>query len=334
MPESLFILYSRGECGFTLPSNRWIVRYEQHPIWKLLPTTYWVHYRLANLARSDDIDVFWAPNTFIPRGLPDAVRTVATVLDFRHILEPENMPPITLRAHRNWFESDVRRANRVVAISEGTSKRMQDLLGRRADAIALPAVATLPRISDSLHASQILAQLGVYQPFLLTVGRSPCKNLEGAIAAVALLKSQGRLADHQLVLAGAPAWVGGRLLKKRDSAPDWIKPLGHVEDDTLSALYSLADSLIFPSFYEGFGMPVLEARAMGCRVITTNAPELREAGGDDATYVEPTPQGIAEGLKLVLGRPAPEIRNVGHDWSDAAKAMAAVFRSAAGINAS
>lgn len=79
-------------------------------------------------------------------------------------------------------------------------------------------------------------------------------------------------------------------------------------------------------------MPVVEARAMGCRVVTTDIPELHEAGGADATYVEPTPEGIATGLEDALSRPAPLPHRLEHDWNDAATAMVKVLRDAAAIS--
>lgn len=328
MPDSTFVLYARRECGVSLPSSRWSICFDMHPIWSRLPIAYWIRYRIGTLAQSSDIDVFWAPNTFLPKGLANVVPCITTVLDFRHELEPKDLPPITRHAHRKWFDRDVLSAARVVAISEGTSSRMQALLGRRADAIALPAVSVLPRIGDRNDAIRALAALGVRHPFLLTVGGSPCKNLAGAVDAVAMMKAKGSLANHQLVMVGAGVWGKRNRFKKRGGVNDWIRELGHVENSTLAALYLLADALVFPSFYEGFGMPVFEARAMGCRVVTTDSPELREAGGTDATYVEPTPAGIAAGLEAALSRPAPLVQKLEHDWSDAAEVMATVFRSA------
>jgi glycosyltransferase involved in cell wall biosynthesis len=77
-------------------------------------------------------------------------------------------------------------------------------------------------------------------------------------------------------------------------------------------LYSGADAFIYPSTYEGFGMPVLEARACGARIVTSNIPELREAGGDDAIYVVPTEDGIREGISRAIERCATSVV----DWQD------------------
>jgi glycosyltransferase involved in cell wall biosynthesis len=76
--------------------------------------------------------------------------------------------------------------------------------------------------------------------------------------------------------------------------------LGFIEDKDLVALYSGCDAFVYPSKYEGFGMPVLEARACGARVVTSDSPELREAGGNDAIYVPPTEDGVINGILAAL----------------------------------
>jgi len=328
IPDATFVLYARQQCSFVEPSTRWVIRCDRHPIWSRMPVPYWIRHRIGSLAQLDAIDVFWTPNTILPEGLPNSVPCVMTVHDFRHVLEPENLSPIIRHAYRKWVEGDVRRVTRVVTNSEGTSDRMQSLLGRSADAVALPAVPLLPIVKDNADAARSLLTLGVRRPFLLTVGGSPCKNLGSVVDAVAMAKARGELPDHQVVMVGRETQRMRFGTRKRARAISWMRPLGYVDDATLAALYSLADALVFPSSYEGFGMPVYEARAMGCRVITTESPELREAGGDDATYVVPTPEGIASGLESALSRPPPRPSTLKHDWSDAAEVMAKVFQSA------
>lgn len=327
MPDSSFVLYARRECSVALPSERWTVRYDRHPMWSRLPVTFWIHYRLGALVKPDALDILWTPNTLIPRDITGRIPCVTSVLDFNHLLVPKTLPPITRFAHRAWMDADAQRATRTVAISQGTSLRMQDHLGRPADAIAFPAASEMPRAPGLDETAEILAALGVSRPFLLTVGtRAPRKNLENVVKAVVLLKSQGRLANHQLVMAGPEAWDRRNRTVERIGGAGWLKPLGYVDDRTLAVLYSYADALVFPSLYEGFGMPVVEARAMGCRVVTTDLPELHEAGGPDATYVEPTPEGIAAGLEDAISGPAPSPCTLKHDWHDAALVMATVFR--------
>lgn len=329
LPEARFVLYAPAACDVALPSERWSVRCDLHPVLKRLPTSEWIHYRLGARLALEDLDVFWAANTLLPR-LVGALPCVTTVYDLNHLLFPDTMPALTRAAHRRWFASDVRRAARVVAISEGTAARLKAHLGCRVDAIARPAVPLRGTPPDRSTAAISLAALGVRQPFLLTVGtREPRKNLTSAVAAVSALKAKGRLSDHQLVMAGAGGWGGSRRSNLAMEEKNWIEVLGYVDDATLMALYTLADVLLFPSLYEGYGIPLGEAQMYGCRAVATNSPELREAGGPDALYIEPTTEAIAWGIEMALSMPAPSARRPDHDWNDAAMVMATVLRQAA-----
>ena len=92
---------------------------------------------------------------------------------------------------------------------------------------------------------------------------------------------------------------------------------GYVPDELMPFLYAGADALVFPSLYEGFGMPVLEARACGARVVTTDIPELREAGDEYVIYVQPTLEGVKAGILRAIDSPNPPPA-VGRSWKDSA----------------
>jgi glycosyltransferase involved in cell wall biosynthesis len=89
----------------------------------------------------------------------------------------------------------------------------------------------------------------------------------------------------------------------------------------MPSLYAEADALVFPSLYEGFGMPVLEARIAGTRVVTSDIPELREAGDEHVIYVKPTFEGIQAGILHAIGLPKPPPA-AGRSWKDAARILA------------
>ena len=110
----------------------------------------------------------------------------------------------------------------------------------------------------------------------------------------------------------------------QNNARSGVIALGYVPDDDLPALYSGCDVFVFPSIYEGFGIPVLEARACGARVVATDIPEIREAGGDSTTYVMPTSEGIRSGIMRVLSQ--PQTASTGtmrpHTWEESAVTFA------------
>ena len=123
--------------------------------------------------------------------------------------------------------------------------------------------------------------------YFLTVGTiEPRKNFVKVIDAFVKLKRSGALAGYELKMAGVDGWKNQDIKKRIGDAPG-IQWLGHVSDKALIQLYDSATAMIYPSYYEGFGLPVLEAMARGCPVITSNVSSLPEVGGDAALYVDP-----------------------------------------------
>jgi glycosyltransferase involved in cell wall biosynthesis len=133
--------------------------------------------------------------------------------------------------------------------------------------------------------------------FLCAATNEPRKNIRAAIEAFLELRASGRIGESELVLAGDAGWKNGRVLQLLAQTPEgWIRQLGYVSNSELAWLFKHCQAFLFPSFYEGFGMPVQEARVLGARVVCTDMPELREAGDDFCQYVPPTVAGIQEGL--------------------------------------
>jgi glycosyltransferase involved in cell wall biosynthesis len=118
------------------------------------------------------------------------------------------------------------------------------------------------------------------------------------------------------------------MLAENDSS---VRDTGYVDDEELAALYSGAAVFVLPSSYEGFGMPVLEARACGAPVVTTDLAELREAGGPDCVYIQPTEDGIRNGILTALSLPRPgPLAPASRTWDVSACALAEVLFAAAG----
>jgi glycosyltransferase involved in cell wall biosynthesis len=140
-------------------------------------------------------------------------------------------------------------------------------------------------------------------PYILFVGViEPRKNLQGLIEAFELIKQHHKL-PHKLVVVGRKGWLSEGIYEKFESSPvrdDIIFP-GFIADEELPTLYSAAAALAMPSFYEGFGLPLLEAMACGTPVVSSNAASLPEVVGDAGPKVDPNDvEALAESLAQVL----------------------------------
>jgi glycosyltransferase involved in cell wall biosynthesis len=334
LPEAMFFAYSRlASAAVRLPSPRWQLRREPVAAFRRLPSFVWLKTRCRAMCAPDRLDVFWAGRTIHP-GLGDRVRTVCTVHDLNHLVVPDTMQFQTRWSNRLWFRRDILTADCVLANSFGTAERTRRMLGAEVNGVVPPGVTTEfhpSEVGSALAIPEKLSRLGVKRPYLLSVATpEPRKNLDIVLRAYIDLKKSGQLSDHRLVLAGPTGWKN-RVLEQRleEARAHELVLAGYVSDELMPVLYAGADALIFPSLYEGFGMPVLEARTCGTRVVTTDIPELREAGDEYVVYVQPTLEGVKEGILRALGTPQPPPTAI-RTWREAACILARSLACRAG----
>lgn len=337
LPSADFYVYSRLPAdGLALPSSRWVLRQEPRAIWRKLPSFLWLKTRGRTMCLRDRINVFWAGRTLHP-NLPQPARTVVTVHDLNHLLVPKTMERPTLWSNQLWFARDVSTAQAVAANSGGTAQRLQQLVGCTPHAVVRPGVGPWFKRMPVEHRSQAmkaLADISVRTPYLLWVGTlEPRKNVRALLAAYQLIQRQDPTFEHQLVLVGVKGWHDPALAAALQRAPG-VVVTGFVPDAILPTLYGLAAALVCPSLYEGFGMPVLEARACGTPVVVTDIPELREAGGADATLIAPSIEGIAEGMRTILRASSNKshIRDeeLMNTWGQSARTLCGLLTGTAG----
>ena len=342
MPEAEFYLYSPAEIDYEPPSERWRVRLDLRPP---LPfrvnfdenrrfiysnSFVWLKGRLGRLCTEDELDVFWANTTFTPR-LPARIRTITTVYDLTFLHAPETTRALARWQYGLFFRRDVSRADAVATISNGSSDRLQAYMGRSADAIVPTAAGAHFRRTSREAVEAVRRAHRLDDRYLLLVGTlEPRKNHPAVMEAFLELKRAGQLRDHKLVVAGGRGWKDSRIRELLAAGEGEILPLGYVPDEHLPALYTAADVYIFPGFYDGSGLPILEARACGTSVVVSDVPELREAGGDAAIYVPATKDGMAAGIVEALQRREGGEPDVGiPTWEASAEILAALMRDVA-----
>jgi glycosyltransferase involved in cell wall biosynthesis len=332
-PEEQWILYVDRPPGPTLAGTE--VRclpWPQRLIWSL--------WHAPRDLRRRPADVFHGVTGFeLPGRGPWAL--VTTV----HDLVPLRLPALVPARHR-WavrclLGGALRRARRVIAVSETTRG---ELLARYrlppAHVVVVPEAAAphfAPPPPPALAATR--ARYGLDRPYVLFVGfLEPKKNLGVLLEAVARLRRTGAWGVTELVVVGVPGWGPDPARRAHALGLDGaVRFVGSVPDADLSALYGGALAFAFPSLWEGFGLPALEAMAAGAPVVASNRGALPEVTAGAALLVDPAAGPLAEALERLLAEPAlrERLRLAGlaraaeFSWERTARETLAVYRAAA-----
>lgn len=276
-------------------------------------------------------------------GLPPLmgrVRKVVTVYDLAFLQYPETAVP-SLAAYLNKVVPEaVAAADVVAAISHATKQALIEHYKappQKITVIPCGVAAHFQRVTDPALLEATRRKFNLQHPLILGVGTlEPRKNHLGLIKAFHEAR-QSQESPAMLALAGGQGWLyeETRRVVTELKLEDSVRFLGRVNDADLVALYSLADVFAFPSFFEGFGMPPLEAMACGAPVITSNTSSLPEVTGDAALLVDPhDTQALAGAIRRLIGdeRLREELRQKGYiqaqryTWSESASKMLAVYQ--------
>jgi glycosyltransferase involved in cell wall biosynthesis len=251
------------------------------------------------------VDLFHEPDFVLPPTLP-RTPTVLTVHDLTFIRDAESALPKLRRYLNRVVPRSVARATHILADSIATQNDLVELFGappEKITAIYGGVDGRFAPVRDPIRLTAVRAKYDIGpEPFILGLGTlQPRKNYQRLVQAFSELRPL--TSDLRLVIAGGKGWLYDGIFSevKRLGLEGRVLFPGFVDDDDLPALYSAAELLAYPSLYEGFGLPVLEAMACGTPVATSNTSSLVEVGGDAALLVEPTNvAAIADAIRRIL----------------------------------
>ncbi len=284
------------------------------------------------------VDLYHSPHYVLPPLVP--VPSVVTIHDCIHLMFPQYLPnrlaPFYARTFMWWA---AHRSSRVLTVSEASKRDILRYFDVPEDKVTVIHNAIDDRFKqlppdEDVH--RVRERFQLHDPFVLYAGNvKPHKNLERLIEAFHLLHTDG-FPDLKLLIIGNDI---SKYATIRRAVHSWnlhkyVRFLGFVPDQTLAILYRLASVFVFPSLYEGFGLPPLEAMASGTPVVTSNLSSLPEVVGSCAVLVDPyDAKSIADGIRRVLTDPtlARDLHERGpqragqFSWEEAARRTLAIY---------
>jgi glycosyltransferase involved in cell wall biosynthesis len=265
--------------------------------------------------------------------------TLVTVHDLTMLNHPEWHEPSKVRYFGWAMRRAVAAARRVLCVSASTARDLAELLGVPPERVDVTPLGTDLRPAPPEAVAAVRRRLGIDGPYLLGLGTvEPRKDLPTLVRAFASLAAE---LPHRLVLAGLAGWGAGTLAAEvaASGVVERILLAGYVPEADKAALFTGADVVGYPSLYEGFGLPVLEAMACGTPVVTTTGGSLPEVAGDAALLVEPgDADALAAAIAKLAGDPAArhavaargKARAAGFTWERCADLTASAYHRALG----
>lgn len=290
------------------------------------------------------MDVYHFPD-FIARPVRRKP-VVTTVYDLSFKRFPEFTEPKNLKYLEASLPVSLERSDRIIVISQFTKQELVTLYPVPPDKVAVVEGGVEDSFRRPLTDDDLLRiryRFNLPEKYLLTVGTwEPRKNLVRLLEAWSSLKASGKVGGCKLVLAGLKGWFCGEIEQKfrNQAGQRGVMALGYVPRSALPAIYRSAAGFVYPSLYEGQGLPPLEAMASGVPVAAARAGSLPEMLGEAALYFDPTdPRRMAEALEAILTRPglAADLAERGKrqtarfTWERAAEKTLEVYRGAAGF---
>lgn len=246
---------------------------------------FWFLFEMPKLIEKYELDVFWGPNYTLPRKVKGTEYYLSimdmAIFKFKHVGQFVNSLQIKL-----FLRNNTKKAKRIIAISESTKRDVVEIMGTQEEKIDVTYIAGDTNTGDESDIRIEFRNLNKYFLFIGTI--EPRKNIGTIVDAFELYCDNTDDKETKLVLAGGRGWncesIYQRISESKYS--ERIIMPGFISDGEKQFLYKNAVALVYPSLYEGFGMPILEAFKNNCPVITANNSSMPEAGGEAAFYVD------------------------------------------------
>jgi glycosyltransferase involved in cell wall biosynthesis len=289
------------------------------------------------------LDLYHATHYVLPAVVPS--RVVVTIHDIIHLLYPEFLPSgLAFLYAQRMIHRSLTRGDRIIAVSQNTKNDLMEYFDVDGKKIQVVYNGVEERFRARLPEEEIdrqLAAAGISRPYLLFVGNpKPHKNLDNVVQAYARARRMAQF-DVPLVCVGAKSGADSKIRQRAQylGLADRVHLLGHVADELLPAIYQGATLFLYPTLYEGFGLPVVEAMASGVAVITSNTSALKEIAEGYAHLVDPLDvDGMAKAIANAMsdGDRRAALAKLGQRraedfrWEETAKKTLEIYRAALG----
>lgn len=268
----------------------------------------WEQTRLSYECRKRKVDLLHCTNYIVP--LLSKIPIVLTIHDLTILRYPQTHPWKRRFKNLLLLRSSIEKAEIIIAVSRFTAQEISSFFGFPQEKIKIVYEGVSPLFfscDDKRKLSQIRQLYGLPPQYILYVGTlEPRKNITSLLLAFKMLKSKTDF-PHKLVITGGKGWIYGKIMDtwKRLNVKKEVIFTGYIPTADLPGLYSLAQLFVYPSIYEGFGLPPLEAMACGTPVVVSNVSSLPEVVGDVGVMVDPKkPESIYQGMVSVLANPS------------------------------
>lgn len=294
--ENNYLIYISAENKkfFTIKSRNVILKEVPKmftlPILKIV----WEQSILPLLLVKEKINLYHAPGFVLPVLKSKKTKYVVTIADMTFFTHPEHHLQKKTYYFRALIHYSLKGADKIITISENTKNDILSLFPISPQKIRAIHLAADDIFTDRTRVvvkqeNEILQKYNIQKPYLLFVGMlEPRKNITGIFHAFEMLDEQHKK-EIKLVIVGEKGWMYQHIFNyvTEHKLENNVIFTGYVPDDELPVLYKNAICFLYPSFYEGFGIPIIEAMASGCPVITSNTSSLKEIAGNAAVLVEP-----------------------------------------------